>query len=70
MYKEVDNAEANIIACNNYNNDKISINIDVSIIIRSISENIYTKARPTGCSGQFFNCNRYIYTIKRDSYEM
>ena len=70
MYKEVNNAEANIIACNNYNNDSISINIDVSIIIRSISENIYTKARPTGTGRPIPDSNWYIYAIKRNSYKM
>jgi len=49
-------------ARNNYNNN-ISITINVNSNIRSILENIFTKARPTGAGRQFFTRNWYIYTI-------
>jgi len=48
-------------ARNNYNNNSITIN--VNSIIRSISKNIYSKARPTGAGREFFDRNWYIYTI-------
>jgi len=49
-------------ARNNYNNNN-NITINVNSIIRSILENIFTKARPTGAGRQFFTGNWYIYTI-------
>jgi uncharacterized hydantoinase/oxoprolinase family protein len=70
MHKQVNDVQAGFIACNNYIDNSISINVDVSIIIRSISENIYTKERPTGAGRQFFNGNWHIDTIKLNSYKM
>jgi hypothetical protein len=50
------------IVCND-NDSNTSGNIDLNVIIFSILENIFTKARPTGAGRQFFTGNWYIYSI-------
>ncbi len=50
------------IVCND-NDSNTGGNIDLDVIIFSIFENIFTKARPTGAGRQLFTGNWYVYTI-------
>ena len=50
------------IVCND-NDSNTSGNIDLNVIIFSILENIFAKARPTGAGRQLFTGNWYVYSI-------